>query len=58
MAEYKTVIIKDQMKGSSKSKYYLHIKRQVIAIPKTEKYPKSNHYKGAKPKCILCVRRE
>ena len=36
MAEYKTVIIKDQMKGSSKSKYYLHIKRQEIAISKEQ----------------------
>ena len=46
MAEYKTVIIKDQMKGSSKSWYYLHIKQQVIAISKTYKHLKEQSLQG------------
>ncbi len=46
MAEYKTVIIKDQMKGSSKSWYYLHIKQQVVAISKTYKHLKEQSLQG------------
>ncbi len=46
MAEYKAAIIEDQMKGSSKPEYYLHIKEKVVAISKTEKHIKEQPQQG------------